>query len=198
MKHQTSPAMPCFPHSSLLFQETKAACVYPHPHRTVTKPWASVPTSKAALAAVLEMEPDNFGYEWLVCSWGWNYGWRRVRSPACSEGTALEKRVSLQCSALVVRPPLRDPVPVIAGLLHRGSLKRCQLLPTVMGVFVLCLLVIEIRETCGIWFSGERKEEMCMLHYTTHLCKDCVHLSRTSIWPSLTGTCNHIFRFAVR
>lgn len=81
-------------------------------------------------------------------------------------GQRAGKKVSLQCSALVVRPPLRDPVPVISGFLHRGSLKRCQLLPTVMVVFVLCLLVIEIRETCGIWFYGERREVHVALHYT--------------------------------
>lgn len=75
------------------------------------------------------------------------------------------KKSFLHCSALVARPPLRNPVPVISGLLHRCSLKRCQLLPTVMVVSLLCLLVIEIRETCGIWFYKKRKEEMCMLHY---------------------------------
>lgn len=89
--HQTSPAMHCFPHSSPLFQETKAASVYPHPHHTVRKPWASVSTSKAVLAAALEMEPDNFGYEWLVCSSGWNYGWRR-----CSAGSLASEVIGVQ------------------------------------------------------------------------------------------------------
>lgn len=106
----------------------------------------------------------------------------RVRSSAAARAQGWKKKVSLQCSALVVRPPLRDPVPVISGFLHRCSLKRCQLLPTVMVVFVLCLLVIEIRETCGIWFYKERKEEMCMLHYYTPLKPiDCVYLSRESV-----------------
>lgn len=85
IKHQTSSTMHCFPHSSPFFQETKAASVYPHPHHTVKKPWASVSTSKAALAAVLEMEPDNFGYEWLVCSSGWNYRWRRRSAGSLAE-----------------------------------------------------------------------------------------------------------------
>lgn len=89
---------------------------------------------------------------------------------AVQRGQRAGKKVSLQCSALVVRPPLRDPVPVISGFLHRCSLKRCQLLPTVMVVFMLCLLVIEIRETCGIGVYKERKEEMCMLH-----CTGCHH-----------------------
>lgn len=93
---------------------------------------------------------------------------------AVQRGQRAGKKVSLQCSALVVRPPLRDPVPVISGFLHRCSLKRCQLLPTVMVVFVLCLLVIEIRETCGIGFYKERKDEMCMLHYTS-----CHHKARS-------------------
>lgn len=92
------PPQPCV--ASLIplpsSRKPRLASVYPHPHRTVRKPWASVSTSKAVLAAVLEMEPDNFGYEWLVCSSGWNYRWRRqpcwVRSSACSEGTGLEKK----------------------------------------------------------------------------------------------------------
>lgn len=73
IKRQTYPAMLCFPRSCPLFQETKAASVFPHPPHTVKKPWASVSTSKVVLAAALEMEHDNFGYKWLVCSYGW---WR--------------------------------------------------------------------------------------------------------------------------
>lgn len=110
----------------------------------------------------------------------------RVRSLAC-RGHRAGKKGSLQSSALVVRPPLRDPVPVISGFLHRCSLKRCQLLPTVMVVFVLCLLIIEIRETCGIWFYKERKEEVCMLHYTARHCKAnrlCVSFKRKHLTQS--------------
>lgn len=140
--NQTSdlPSYALLPSFLSPFQETKAASVYPHPHHTVRKPWASVSTSKAALAAALEMEPDNFGYEWLVCSSGWNSGWRgcSAGSPASEliPGQRAGKKGSLQCSALVVGPPLRDPVPVISGSLHRCPLKRCRLLPAVM--VVLC------------------------------------------------------------
>lgn len=81
IKPQTSPATHGFSRSCPLFQETKAASVYPHPPRTLKKPRGSVSTSKAVLAAALEMEPDNFGYGWLVCSYGWNYcRWRRFTS----------------------------------------------------------------------------------------------------------------------
>lgn len=93
-----------------------------------------------------------------LAEWG---HWHAVRAEGWKKG-------SLQCSALVVRPPLRDSVPVISGFLHRCSLKGCQLLPTVMVVFVLCLLLIEIGETCGIWFYKEGKEEMFVLYYATH------------------------------
>lgn len=65
------PPQPCI--ASL----TPVPSLYLHPPHTVKKPWASVSTSKAVLAAALEMEPDNFGYEWLVCSYGWNYCWWR-------------------------------------------------------------------------------------------------------------------------
>lgn len=127
-------------------------------------PWAGIPAGGGAPQAALPSEVIG-----------------------CSEGTGLENKVSLQCSGLVVRPPLRDPVPVISGFLHRCSLKRCQLLPTVMVVFVLCLLLIEIRETCGIWLYKERKEEMCMLHYTTHPYKAnrlCVSFKRKHLTQS--------------
>lgn len=78
MRRQTPPATHGFPPSCSPFQETKAACVYLHPPHTVKRPWASVSTSKVVLAAVLEMEPGNFGYEWLVCSYGWNSCWWRL------------------------------------------------------------------------------------------------------------------------
>lgn len=67
---------PPWPRIASFFQELRLPCC-PHPPHTVKKPWAWVSTSKAVLAAVLEMEPDNFGYEWLVCSSGWNYCWGR-------------------------------------------------------------------------------------------------------------------------
>lgn len=93
----------------------------------------------------------------------------RVMSSACSEGRELEKKkpnqknVSWRCSALVVRPPRRDPVPVIAGLLHRRSLKRCQLLPMLTVVFVLCLPVIEL-----VGFGSIRREKKkCVCCLTT-------------------------------
>lgn len=60
------PAVQCFPHSFPL-PGARDPCVYPHCTYTVKKLWALVSTSKAALAAALEMEPDNFGTSgWYV------------------------------------------------------------------------------------------------------------------------------------
>lgn len=135
------------PRIASFFQELRLP-LRPHPPHTVKKPWAWVSTSKAVLAAVLEMEPDNFGYEWLVCSSGWNYCWGRRFAGWCHLRVAraeswknkkTQKNVSSRCSALVVRPPRGAPVPVVAGLLHRSPLKRCQLLPTVTVFFLCCV-----------------------------------------------------------
>lgn len=134
-------------------------CVYPHCTYTVKKLWASVSTSKAALAAALEMEPDNFGYEWLVCSWGWNYCWWR----SCTDGVMSSAQTgrNLSCG----RTTSKQSRARRSGLLHWCSLKRSQLLPSGMAVCVLRRLLIEMGKKCGMWFNKEKKEEMCTLRY---------------------------------
>lgn len=134
-------------------------CVYPHCTYTVKKLWASVSTSKAALAAALEMEPDNFGYEWLVCSWGWNYCWWR----SCTDGVMSSAQTgrNLSCG----RTTSKQSRARRSGLLHWCSLKRSQLLPSGMAVCVLRRLLIEMGKKCGTWFNKEKKEEMCTLRY---------------------------------
>lgn len=151
------PAVHCFPHSFPL-PGARDPCVYPRCTYTVKKLWASVSTSKAALAAALEMEPDNFGYEWLVCSWGWNYCWWR----SCTDGLAGWCHLHRQGETWAVAgPPLSGPVPGVPGssteVLWKGA-SCCQ-----VGWRFVCCVGYSLKRGknvgCG---SIRRKRKKCV------------------------------------
>lgn len=85
---------------------------------------------------------------------GWKNSVLAVLCP-CGETTSKESRAS-HCWASPQMLFERVPAPANC---HSGF---CAVS---MGFFVLCLLVIEIRETCGLWFYKKIKEEVCLLRY---------------------------------